>query len=696
MKGTGKLFHRKTPRPADPEREAAAERKVRGLNRFSLLLHFAACFAGYFLIEAMARHSLRQAFVFLDERTPVFFYNVLILFVTTLPAYLVRKRAFYRVFAALFWLTLGIANGIILANRVTPLTGPDFGMIGDAFRVAGKYMSAFELGAVVVSLGIAAVFLVVFLFVSPKYKGKMRWKIYIPGITCAVLALAGLTRYGMEHKILTDYFSNIAYAYLDYGFPYSLAVTIFDTGISQPHGYSEELVQKVLDEEGELPETAAEDGGFPNIVVVQLESFFDPTRVKWLHFSEDPLPNWHALSEQYSSGLYTVSTVGAGTVNSEFETLTGMSLRFFGAGEYPYKGVLRKDTCESAAYVLSDLGYTSHVIHNNEAEFYGRNEVYPHLGFNSFTPGEYMNTQNDVNENGWMRDRCLLPYIGEALDSTENRDFVYVVTVQPHGAYPEDQVLYDPEITVSGAGSQGKKYAWEYYVSQIHEEDQFVADLIADLEARDEKTVVLFYGDHLPTMGLTDRDLRGRATVFDTDYLIWSNFDLERKERKVRAYQAVADLLGRIGIHEGVMFRYQQAMRNKGDYYYNMQILQYDLLYGERYACGMTNPWNETVLAMGEKPVRVDKIQKMSLGGVYYVLGQNFTQSCRFQVNGDLVDTTYLSDEKLLVDGLQLEKGDWVGVAVVSNSGDGTVLGTSNTLVYGSGRLAETDGAESG
>ena len=137
-------------------------------------------------------------------------------------------------------------------------------------------------------------------------------------------------------------------------------------------------------------------------------------------------------------------TVGAGTVNTEFETLTGMSLRFFGAGEYPYKGILRKETCESAAFDLAKLGYSSHAVHNNEANFYGRRKVYANLGFNSFTSGEYMDTQNDVNENGWMRDENLIRPIEDALDATDHQDFVFTVSVQPHGAYPTEPTIADP------------------------------------------------------------------------------------------------------------------------------------------------------------------------------------------------------------------------------------------------------------
>ena len=62
-------------------------------------------------------------------------------------------------------------------------------------------------------------------------------------------------------------------------------------------------------------------------------------RLKYLHMecSEDPIPNFRKLMEQYSSGYLWVPSVGAGTANTEFEVITGMNLDFFGPGEYPYK-----------------------------------------------------------------------------------------------------------------------------------------------------------------------------------------------------------------------------------------------------------------------------------------------------------------------------------------------------------------------
>ena len=84
-------------------------------------------------------------------------------------------------------------------------------------------------------------------------------------------------------------------------------------------------------------------------------------------------------------------SVGAGTANTEFESMTGISVKFFGPGEYPYKSVLLERTCESIPYDLKNLGYSTHAIHNHRGAFYGRNKVFRNLGYDTFTSLEYMN-----------------------------------------------------------------------------------------------------------------------------------------------------------------------------------------------------------------------------------------------------------------------------------------------------------------
>lgn len=648
-------------------------------NRYALLLHAVACFVGYFLIEAISRHSLREAALFLDNRTKVFLYNTFLIWVSTLIVFLVRRRVFMRLLLTAFWLMLGVINGMLLANRVTPFTGPDLKLLKEGLGIFNKYLSA-ELAIVAVAAVVLVIGLIVFAFFkAPRYQGKMHYQWYIPGILCAALAFAGITNLCIKLRILSTYFGNIASAYEDYGYPYCLGVTIFDTGVDKPNGYSEELIDGIVEE---MPEASyPKDEQLPNIVAVQLESFFDPTKVRYLEMSEDPIPYFRQLMSEYSSGYYTVPSVGAGTANTEFETLTGMSMRYFGAGEYPYKGVLQNTTCESIANVLSSIGYSTHAIHNNEANFYSRKKVYAKLGFGTFVSEEYMDTQDDVNELGWMRDENLIKYISDCLDSSDNQDLVFTVSVQGHGAYPEEPLYEDPEITVTGAESDEANCMWEYYVNEIHEMDQFVKDLVAMLEAREEPTILLLYGDHLPTMGLEEIDLMN-YNLFQTEYVIWDNMGLEREVKNIYAYQAMAEVLDDLDIHEGTLFRYHQSMSGDEEYQLNLQTLQYDMLYGKQYVYEQSNPFSETLLRLGTKAVRLNGIEMVGQD-MYYIYGENFTQSSKLRVEGELIeDTEFIDSGTLFVREADISAGDWLDVAQQSNSSTAKVLSHSNTMVY--------------
>jgi len=659
-------------------KKKSGEDLIRLGNKYALLLHFVGCLLLYFAIEWMARHSFVQTVTYLNERTKVFLYNSLLIFITTLPVFLFRRRVFWRALVFVFWMTLGIGNGILLANRVTPLTGPDLKMMSEGVGVLGKYMSKSMETFLIVVLIAVGIALVVSFFKGPRYKGKRDLRLLVPAVLAAFIGFYGLTHLYYHMKQLSTYFGNIAFAYQDYGFPYCLLVTVADTGIDEPQGYSSELIMGIIGEEGELDPGKTED--LPNVIIVQLETFFDPVAVNFLEFSEDPLPNWHALSEEYTSGLYTVPTVGAGTVNTEFETLTGMSLRYFGAGEYPFKGVLKENTCESVGYVLGDLGLTAHAVHNNYATFYSRKTVYSNLGFNDFTSNEYMDNQDDVNEIGWMRDRTLIPYIDECLGATRNRDFVFVVSVQGHGAYPTEEVLEDPAIEVTGAETEEKNCQWEYYVNSLHEMDQFVKDLIDDVAKRGEPTVIMFYGDHLPTMGLSDSDLIVGST-FQTRYLVWDNIGLTQEKRDICAYQAVARMFDRMDLHEGTMFRFHQTMQENELYQLDLQTLQYDILYGKKYVYGQSDPFSRKAMAMGIKRIELESLEQVS-DDTFYVHGRNFTQSSKLIVSGKWYPTSFIDSETLLVTNVLVEDGAIVRVGQLSNSNSGKFLSYTNSIMY--------------
>lgn len=652
---------------------------LRICNLLSVPLQFLGCCVLYYVIESLSRHSFIDGWTYMTGSPLIFLYNAFLIFTTSLVVYLFHRRILARLIVFTVWFILGCVNGFLLLNRVTPFTGPDLKLITDAIRVMNKYLSPALV--VLVLVGVVLLILVfIWMFCKGwKFRGKLRYWVNIPLIIVGVLAFAGTTRLAMEKRLLSNYFGNIAYAYQDYGYPYCLAVTLFDTGIDEPMGYSEELMDEIVESEGEIKATK-EDNLDVNILFLQLETFIDPTEVNFLEFSEDPIPNFRQMMEEYSSGYYKVPAVGAGTANTEFESITGMSLHYFGPGEYPYKSVLLEETCESAPYVLKNLGYSTHAIHNNEANFYGRRSVFSRLGFDTFTSEEYMPDISDTTPMGWVKDHILTDEIFKAMESTEGPDYVYTISVQGHGDYPTEPVLDDPVIKVSGAESEERNYAWEYYVNQLYEMDQFVKELTDRLSEFDERVILVMYGDHLPTMDLKAEDMKNRY-LFQTKYVMWSNFEMKKKDKNVAAYQMAAEVFNRLGIHEGTIFNYHQTRKGTKNYQLDLEALQYDLLYGEQYVYGGESPYRATKLQLGVYPEVFTSIEPAGENS-YYVYGENFTASSRLEVNKEVKETTFLSTTKLLVQNLELEEGDELDVATQSNSSTKKVLSRTDTQIY--------------
>ena len=644
-------------------------------NRISLLLHALCSALGYFLIEMISRRSFSAAWTYMTTKPLVFAYNAALIFTTSLIVYLFRRRCFWRVLISILWLLLGIINGVILSNRVTPFTGPDLHLLTDGMAVLNKYLPAWGVVLALILLGLFALLLLILLIKAPKYKRKVKFRYDLLLVVVGAALFAGATQLALEKRVLSNYFGNIAFAYEDYGYPYCLAVTIFDSGISCPRDYSEQEITRIEKTEDNLP--ATNEDSKPNIIFVQLESFFDPTLVEYLNISEDPIPNFRKLMKEYTSGYYKVPSVGAGTANTEFESITGMSLHYFGPGEYPYKSILKETTCESAPYVLKNLGYSTHAVHNNEANFYGRRSIFPNLGFDTFTSAEYMSEEEDKNPLGWTKDEILTDEIIKCLDSTEESDYIYTISTQGHGAYPEEQLIDDPEITVSGAETEAQNNQWEYYCNEIHEMDNFVKELTDALADYPEDVILVMYGDHLPTMGLTVEDLKNKY-LFQTQYVMWDNFGLEKKDENLAAYQMAAEVMDRAGIHEGTIFRYHQARRNTRNYQVDLETLQYDVLYGKKYSYDGESPFQRIKMRMGLYDVTLDSMEEIStVDHTYRLKGTNFTPSSQVKLNGEWYDTVYVNPTTLMISGTEINDFDRVSVVQRSNSSTRKALSKS-------------------
>ena len=616
-------------------------------------------------VELFGRKTVVGLFDFLWKNPLVFLLNTVLFLVPFLMVLFTRRKIFWTMILVILELLMGIVNGVLLIFRTTPLTASDLRLVKYASSLLTTYLSWWQ-----IVLGGAALIMVLILIVivwkmAPPDREPVILKESVLVSTAAMSIIWGALNLAMMSGLVAIQFGNIGKAYEDYGFAYCFANSVFNTGIEKPDGYSVEAVT-VIEEEELVPQSTEvlKEHQSPNIIMLQLESFSDPALWENSPVEEDPIPFFRFLKRAYPSGYLNVPSVGAGTANTEFECITAMNLDFFGPGEYPYKTVLQKTACESLPFVLKNLGYKTHAIHNNEGTFYDRHKVFAQLGFDTFTPMEYM-YHLEKNETGWCKDKVLVEETNKILDSTLGYDFVYTISVQGHGKYP----------------------SFEYYCEQIHEMDDFIRELIISLNTRNEPTVLIMYGDHLPGFEWTAEEMKN-GSLYQTEYVIWNNLGLAPERRDLESYQLASYVLNLLDIHEGTMVRFHQRYLNKAEaleeehaggnedeeaYLAAMKVLEYDILYGNHEVYGGELPYQATKMEMGVQPI----IQRTTIheNDRIDVYGEYFNKYSIICVNDKPVETIFLRDSHLMAKDIPYKEGDEITVQQIGR--DKISLGTA-------------------
>lgn len=646
-------------------------------------------------IEILSRGSVIKGFKYMFTHPVPFFCNMMFILVSLAVGLLIKRRVFYVTLISSVWIIMGIVNRVLLETRVTPFNATDLKLIDTATTIIDQYFTTFLIVVTLIALCLVALIIVLLFIKGPKIDYKINyWKnLIIIGVSVVVCMVS--LNLAIDTGFLAKKFTNLTNAYNEYGFVYCFGSGIFNTGVKKPADYSQdkidEILQKIDGEKGNFPNSNEEPGEVtrkPNIIFLQLESFFDINKAKNIEFSSDPIPNFNRLKSEFTSGYLNVFNVGYGTCNTEFEIITSMNLDDFGPGEIPYKSVLKSTVCESVAFDLKEYGYVTHAIHNNDATFYSRKTVFPNIGFDTFTSIEYMNIEEYTYE-GWAKDKYLTEEILKAMKMSDDPDYIYTISVQGHGSYPTSKVFENPPITVvSGVEDEGRRNAIEYYANQIHEMDEFIAELINALEEFGEDTILVMYGDHLPGLGFSENDLEN-GSIYQTEYIIWNNFGMAKEDEDIETFQLSPKILKSLNMTTGVINQYHQKYRDNEEYLSGLQNLEYDILYGDQLAYGGISPYNATELQMGIDEISITKIE--SIDNIQYVnvIGENFTKSSRVLVNGDLYDTEFIDKNTLRIKYDKLSSLDSFVVNQVDKDSGYVVGSTKECLYYGTENTEE-------
>jgi phosphoglycerol transferase MdoB-like AlkP superfamily enzyme len=427
-------------------------------------------------------------------------------------------------------------------------------------------------------------------------------------------ALAGV------EKIVWDQRGNYDYN----GFIFGTLSNLQGVVMEKPENYSEEAIKQIAEKYkleaekiNEIRTAATGSATQPNIIFIMSEAFWDPTRLGSLKFSEDPMKNMRETMSEQSSGMLLSPVFGGNTANTEFEALTGFSMYNLLPGSVPYQEAMdKKNMIPSIVSILEDENYDTLAIHPYKKVFYKRDRVYNTLGINKFIGDSDMKYKKTLLEDTSISDQSVVDEILFQLKQREMPTFMHVITMQNH--FPAYEGKYGKE-TVSIEGlTEESKAELEAYTQGIKESDRALKNLFDELPKLHRPTVVVFFGDHLPSIsdaiykqgGFPNAEtVEGKRLYSETPLFIYSNYNLENKQLNTisPAYLGVTlfDLLNKPitpyyamleelksklpGLKSGITIDEEgkinsQLSKEENGLLSEYELIQYDLLLGNQYS----------------------------------------------------------------------------------------------------------------
>ncbi len=482
---------------------------------------------------------------FVNERPRVFYYTALIMF-----AWLIFLTGIVRTTIRAGGITFILIVIVTYINickfrlRGTPLLPEDFQMVGET----GGLLDFVDI-AELIRLIVAVILIIGLICILQKIIKKAKLDLFttqrstigrIGMILVGAVMLINVTGFVRHHngeryeyvEFLDSTFTawNQTRNYDENGFLIGFLYNLAKLEIREPEDYSEEKILAIKEEYlGNSKEEVEEEK--PNIVIILNESFIDPETIRefYQYTGGDVTPELHKIEEKAESGEMFSIDYGGGTANVEFEMLTGLTNYWLNT--VPYTNLLSKrGEIESIASEAREAEYKTVAIHPYNGGMYKRNIVLKNMGFEKFITETEMNFKEREGDSEYINDWSSYQEILKELreDGVDERKLIFNITMQNHTPYKES-TYENLEFRLADEYEGWRKGEIEAYFQTLHESDRYLGELIAEIDKLDEKTVVLFFGDH--SAGVFDElrnseDLEKVKLTRLTPYFIYANYEV--------------------------------------------------------------------------------------------------------------------------------------------------------------------------
>ena len=485
----------------------------------------------------------------------------------------------------------GLANLVLMNVRGTPFLPSDLMALQTAAEVASTYTISFTPSQFVMLPAFIIWCFLIFRIRNKRKEPNLRKKLikrFSPILaSCVVIAILYKTPILSICKITDNIWNKVASCRTN-GFYMNFFLNIHYLSVSKPDGYSQEAVKEILadfeKEQTEAVSSTTENpvseqflsnadfgtnknlkGKKPNIIFIMNESLADFDLIAETNFNRDPLEFLHSMEEDTIYGTDYVSIFGAGTSNSEFEAMTGNTMKFFPSGCNVYQQFMH-DSTFSMAYYLKSLGYQTLAIHPSAGANWNRIKTYESMRFDDFITIDDFKNPEYVR---YISDKESYKKVIELYEAKEEGTplFAFDMTIQNHGGYLTNTKWKDP-VYVEGAYYEETKE----FLSATKVSDEAFEYLVDYFKEQDEPTIICMFGDHQPSietefyediLGKKQEDwgLEEIQKRYATPFVVWANYDIEEGQDVVLSNNYLENLiLKQAGLELPVYNRYLEKV----------------------------------------------------------------------------------------------------------------------------------------
>lgn len=492
---------------------------------------------------------LLSLFIWQEYTCAFFFVNyAFTLAIHILLSYLLKNTKIASVIECIFSYAIYIINEYVYVVRGIPIMPNDLFALSTASAVSSQYSFAISSQMVIGTFGLILLFVFIFKLLNREVNKTQTFNNLYISAACLIILFVSTCIINFSSS---EYFA-VRDAHKLYGFAFSSILFSENLTLEEPEEYSSDIVDEVFSqyEDDELSNT-----DLPNIIVIMNESFSDLSCLGELKTNEDYMQYFNSLKEEATYGNLIVPVNGGGTCNSEFEFLTGCSTSYLPKGTYAYMQYIKDELKESLPWYFKNLGFNTYAVHPFWEFAWNRNKIYSELGFDDFISLEDMsNLDTDVfhddlylshyasNDLELVRtlvsDRENYNQIIKLYENDQKPKFIFSITMQNHGSYEYAEEDFQNTVVAEDLNDD----ELNQYLTLVKESNIALEEFINYFRDKDEKTIILFFGDHQPVMedktiekimgtqSVDDLTLEDMQKRYTTPFLIWKNYDLTSNE----------------------------------------------------------------------------------------------------------------------------------------------------------------------